>query len=75
MALACGQKRPRLSAGKALAADVGALPGGGRLKSRCPVWELEKGGGLAEVAVMRVDIPLFAIVGMHDWRNWPGPWK
>jgi len=31
MALACGQKRPRLSAGKALAADIEALPGSRRL--------------------------------------------
>jgi len=76
MAFACGQMRPRLSAGKALgqtlrrflAADASqkSLPGLGLGKSP---------GRYAEVAVMRVAIPLFAIVGMHDWRNWPGPWK
>ena len=49
MAFACGQMRPRLSAGKALAADVGALPGRGRLKSRRLVWELEKAGGLRKL--------------------------
>src|SRR6266496_816033 len=73
MALACGQKRPRLSAGKALATDVEALPGGGRLsKVAARFGTLEKPGGVAEV-VIRVPIPLFAIVDMPHWQNLRDP--
>ena len=69
MAFACGQKRPRLSAGKALGqtlrrflatdASQKSLPGLGPGKSP---------GRYAEVAVIRVAIPLFAIVGMHTGK-------
>jgi hypothetical protein len=73
MALACGQKRSRFSAGKALAAGDEALPGGGRLKSRCPVWELEKAGGLCGSCSYKSHHPTLCDRWQAHWRNLRDP--
>ena len=57
MALACGQERPRLSAGKALATDVGCFPAADASQKSLPGLGPGKSRGYAEVAVIRVVIP------------------
>jgi len=73
MALACGQKRPRLSAGKALVTDVEALPGGGRLSKVAARFGTWKKPGLRGSCSYKSRHPVFAIIGMHDWRNLRDP--
>ena len=74
MALACGQKRPRLSAGKALGADVEALPSSGRLSkvaARFGTWK--KPGALRGSCGYKSRHPALCDRWHAHWQNLRDP--